>query len=371
MPQSLTAEHGVVCALPRDLFGYFGWPTVCRLDNGALLAAASGMRFAHVCPFGRSALCHSHDDGKTWTQPRIINDSPLDDRDTGLTSLGGSQVLMTWFVSDHRERFADPAYPYHGFYKSTLAAISEDVSARFRGCWVRRSDDAGLTWRDPVRVEVSAPHGPIRCANGDLLYLGKAYGFDGVNIRTERAPAAALRSTDQGDTWTRLGDVPLYPGATHDNVHEPHVVELPDGKLIGMLRMQSGRDSATPMEKLGLIHFSMAQTESTDGGQTWSVPRPLGFHGSPPHLLRHSSGTLILSYGYRREPYGQRIALSQDHGATWRHDYILRADGPDSDLGYPSTVELGNGELLTVYYQKAAGKTDKPAMLWSRWRLPD
>jgi hypothetical protein len=120
---------------------------------------------------------------------------------------------------------------------------------------------------------------------------------------------------------------------------------------------------------MGIPPFSMMQTDSIDSGRTWSVPKPLGFHGSPPHLMRHSSGAILLTYGYRQSPFGQRVAFSRDDGATWEHDWIIRDDGPDFDLGYPSTVELGDGSLLTVCYQKAAAN-EKCSLLWSRWRLP-
>ena len=42
--QKVEATHGVVCSLPNDAFGYFGWPTLARLDDGTLVASASGMR---------------------------------------------------------------------------------------------------------------------------------------------------------------------------------------------------------------------------------------------------------------------------------------------------------------------------------------
>ena len=67
---------------------------------------------------------------------------------------------------------------------------------------------------------------------------------------------------------------------------------------------------------------------------------------------------------------GQRAAISYDDGATWQHDFIIRDDGPDGDLGYPASVELPDGSILTVYYQKPEKTTDKCAFLWSRWRLP-
>jgi len=217
-------------------------------------------------------------------------------------------------------------------------------------------------------VPLTTPHGPIRLASGDLLYLGKRYGKqvdEGGEI--EVGAIMAMRSMDGGRAWEALGQVPLYPGTSSTNYHEAHVVELPSGKLVGMIRIENAGTDL--LAKAGLVQFSMMQTESIDGGHTWSEARPLGFHGSPPHLLRHSSGRLVLAYGYRLAPYGQRVALSGDDGATWDHDWIIRDDGPDGDLGYPASVEMGDGSILTVYYQKAAGDR-KCSLLYSRWTLP-
>jgi len=127
---------------------------------------------------------------------------------------------------------------------------------------------------------------------------------------------------------------------------------------------------APKLEDLGLVSFSIMQTESSDGGRTWTPAQPLGYHGSPPHVILHSSGTLVCVYGYRLAPYGERVMLSQDNGKTWAYHYILRDDGPDGDLGYPASAELGDGSILTIYYQKIHSREEKCSLLWSRWRLP-
>ena len=112
------------------------------------------------------------------------------------------------------------------------------------------------------------------------------------------------------------------------------------------------------------------QTVSDDRGHTWSPPEPLNFHGSPPHLLSHSSGALVCTYGCRQGDFGQRAMVSRDGGESWDYDLILRDDGSDGDLGYPSSVELADGSIFTVYYQR-----ERPgaqcALLWTRWALPD
>ncbi len=361
----LNAEHGMVCRRPGERFGYFGWPTVARRDDGTLVVVSSGLRAEHVCPFGKTVLNISPDEGRTWSEPRVIQNSMIDDRDAGVVNLGGSKLLVSWFRSDTR-KYADADWlpeveraAWAEVFKDWMDATVEALL----GSWVMLSDDTGESWSEPIRVPVSAPHGPILLRDGDLLYLGKRYGTwsdMGESVIT------AARSTDGGKAWEILGSVPIHDKTEPVHYHEPHVVELPSGRLIGMIRIQN--HSGKTLDASGIPHFSIMQTESDDGGQTWTPARSLGFHGSPPHIIRHSSGVLILTYGYRLAPFGQRVAFSRDEGVSWDSDWILRDDGPDGDLGYPATVELGDGSLLSIYYQKAAAG-EKCSILSSRWQL--
>ncbi len=75
---------------------------------------------------------------------------------------------------------------------------------------------------------------------------------------------------------------------------------------------------------------------------------------------------------------GHRACLSHDGGASWDtgNEIVLRDDAPDMelpwpatwDLGYPASVELAPGELLTVYYQIAPPDL-KPRIQATRWSL--
>lgn len=365
-PRQLNVEHGVVCRLPGERFGYFGWPTVTRLDDGTLLVASSGLRNEHICPWGKTVLNTSTDDGYTWSPPSVIQDSLIDDRDAGIVNLGGQNLLVAWFRHDTRTRVGADwlSATERAAWDEAFTDWTDTRVQALLGSWVMTSNDAGATWSEPIRAPVSAPHGPIRLRSGDLLYLGKRYAT-WADLGNSRI--TAVRSADGGRTWETLGAVPVCDKTDAANYHEPHVVELPSGRLIGMIRIQN--HDAKDLATVGILPFSMMQTESDDGGRTWTSARPLGFHGSPPHLLRHSSGILVLTYGYRQAPYGQRVAFSRDDGATWDPDWIVRDDGPDWDLGYPSTVELADGSLLTVYYQKVA-PGEKSSLLWSRWALP-
>ena len=70
------------------------------------------------------------------------------------------------------------------------------------------------------------------------------------------------------------------------------------------------------------------------------------------------------------EPFGERACLSRDGGVTWdiENEIVLRDDAPNGDLGYPATVEIEPGELLTIYYQ-VENEGEKTCMMATRWSL--
>ena len=153
-----------------------------------------------------------------------------------------------------------------------------------------------------------------------------------------------------------IGDVEPLPC-------EPHSIQLPDGKIITHIRVQTG--GADPI-------FTLYQSESTDGGKTWTEPVALLDRngGAPAHLIRHSSGVLISTYGYRNAPYGIRAMFSKDDGKTWETGYEVWNEGVNHDLGYPASIELQDGSLLTVFYAKTS--EDSPAVIMQqRWRFED
>ena len=79
-------------------------------------------------------------------------------------------------------------------------------------------------------------------------------------------------------------------------------------------------------------------------------------------------GTLISTYGYREPPYGVKVMVSRDNGRTWDTDHDLYVNGVHHDLGYPASVELENGDILTVFYARERG--DAPAViLQTVWEL--
>ena len=72
--------------------------------------------------------------------------------------------------------------------------------------------------------------------------------------------------------------------------------------------------------------------------------------GAPAQIMKHSSGVLISSYGERLAPYGVKAMFSYDNGKTWDYGHDIYVNGVSGDLGYPSSVELADGSIITIFY---------------------
>ena len=342
---------------------YQGWPTLIRQKDGRLMVVISGGRHAHVCPFGRVELITSMDEGKTWTFSRTILDTDMDDRDAGLLETSKGTLLATTFTSpayvpflkQAREgktnQFVNPeTLPQ---WEAAHARLTDEQRKAMSGEWLIRSTDNGITWSPPIRTIVNSPHGPTELADGRLLYVGK-------ELWTEKRRIGACESTDDGLTWRWISEIPTRPG---DNVtneyHELHAVQAADGRIIAHIRHHGKAN-----------HYEVLQTESEDGGKTWSEPKTTGVWGFPSHLLKLKSGTLLMTFGHRRAPFGNQACISRDNGRTWSAPLIFSGDAVNGDLGYPSTAELADGSLLSVWYEKLKdGK--KTVLRQAHWKIQD
>ena len=136
-----------------------------------------------------------------------------------------------------------------------------------------------------------------------------------------------------------------------------HVAELPDGELYALIRADYAKNAL------------MRQTRSTDGGKTWEPIAPTPLSGLPPHLLVLKDGRLLAAYGRRtndRGGFGEYASHSSDGGRTWDCEVKL-SGATNDDLGYPASVELDDGAILTVYYQQPP-EGGKSCIMATKWK---
>ncbi len=359
MPKIKILETRVISLQPQY---YHGWPTLVRQSGGRLLLVYSGAREDHICPFGRVELMVSNDDGQTWTWPRVLLDSAIDDRDAGLLVTARGTMLVTTFTSLAYEEVLkaaakkkageEGAWPPERLRAWELAdsRLTAQQRAAEVGEWMIRSTDGGMTWSARYPTIVSSPHGPTQLSDGRLLYAGR-------ELWTSRRRVGVCESTDDGLTWRWLSDIPPRPGDSIENYHELHAVEAADGSIVVHIRNHNKENFGETL-----------QCESADGGRTWTVPHTIGVWGLPSFLLRLRNGNLLVTYGYRRKPLGNQARLSRDTGKTWSEPMTLSRDGTSTDLGYPSTAQLEDGTLLTVWYELLKD-SPRAVLRQAHWRM--
>jgi sialidase-1 len=330
---------------------YCAWPAIARTAEGDIVVLYTRTE-EHLGPDGQILLSRSTDNGETWQPPVVIYDTPIDDRESGVTRLHDGRLLahyrsVLWtptnYASLRPTAYAQPVLNKWIRHVDTAEYRSQTDLNR---SWHAVSADGGHTWSAPSPGKDSI-HGGLQLANGKLLVA--SYRDDGGHI--------GVYGADQVDNeWTLLATV-TCPQRDIIRFGEPHILQLASGRILMMIRATAiPYNDASPR-----CHLWGAYSD--DNGVTWSEPYETPLWGFPPHLTQLADGRVLCTYGHRRPPYGQRACLSED-GITWKkeNELILRDDAPNKDLGYPVSLELEPGRVLTVYYQPNVPLGEVPEM---------
>lgn len=349
---------------------YFAWPSVTYIDNGRLLAVCSGYRSAHVSPDGRLVGFISNDDGKTWSDPFVIVDSPLDDRDAGVI-YWKNKIIVTWFTHGK---------DYNSTYRAYWDNLGLDDSVEDE--WVGGNSIEGtigangqITWSNHQRIRIFSPHGVF--TDGEDLYYVGYIDYDKVNCGFNGGIGIS-KSTD-GVTWSEPKVILTNSQVKAKSFNEPHGVFAPNGDLIVMIRSENSASAGK----------GMYQCVSSDKGQTFSdLVYTIDSPCTPPHLFRAHDNTLVLTYGTRgtsatysktnANGYALIAQLSYDNGKTWSQKYTLSTGSAltsgtyaSGDIGYSCTTQKGDGKLVTVYYSKDCSNDSFTSIFSVTWTMPE
>ncbi len=233
-------------------------------------------------------------------------------------------------------------------------------------CFAFRSGDRGRTWEEvPTRVtNPTHPHSAGVSQDGHPLVqfpdgtLMTAMHFHDPNNDLGPGGVAVYGSDDSGLTWEYLAEVANEPTGLGWPAYQ-RLILLPSGRLqCYMLAMGAQRWQVIQMNY------------SDDGGYSWSEPKPIVAWGQSPWAARRKpdmahrggpfyrspwpmqlrDGRIVVLFGRRKPPYGLGLIVSEDDGATWSAQAIIRDDGSGSDLSYPVATQLDDGRIFTAYY---------------------
>jgi len=292
-PEDIRPEDDAICAMLCE-----ATPQKPRMSEGDLIELRDGRLYAIWSDYyagtgwdgspARLVAKTSGDGGKTWSEPQVVI---KDEHGTNVMSASllyakNGELLLTYF--------------------DQLPGMSA------KGMVLRRSNDDAKSWSEPAQITPetgnrhAANNACLRTFSNGCIALSCREYIDGI-----RWPYC-LYSDDDGYTW-QAGEHVLDPGLTEaqkrgQNVNEPSIAELADGRLLMTMRSIAGGQ-----------FFSY----SDDWGKTWTKPElsPLVGTCSPAAIKRIPSTDDVLAiftYGFNgRTPLTS--AISSDGGKTWKN----------------------------------------------------
>ncbi|HLW86665.1 MAG TPA: sialidase family protein [Candidatus Sulfotelmatobacter sp.] len=311
---------------------YQGIPGIERTARGRLWAAWDAGDVDEG-PMNYVAVVTSSDDGKNWSEPKLVIDPP-----------GNVHAWLPCLWIDPQGRlwlFWSQDYGGWDGRGGVWAIISDNPdSENPRWSAPRRLADGRainkptiLTtgeWLLPVAVR------PDEC---NLADVNKDYklGLSPSVVKVlchdlgDQKGTSVYASGDKGETWRFLGQARVQD----TNVGEHMIVERRDGSLWMLVRTEYG----------------IGQSISRDRGKSWGESGPSGIRNAVSRFFirRLKSGKLLMVRHNPPDIWTRSLLtayLSDDDGKTWYGGLVL---DERKGVSYPDGVEAGNGKIYVIY----------------------
>lgn len=323
---------------------YNTFPSAAKLHNGDVIVGFRSApdwqhvfgKVTHVDPSSIAVFVRSKDYGATWDpKPSLIHrDYFLGIQDPCLNVLNDGTLFCTFFTWK--------VYPKSDVEPKPLDFnIYDRWIGRNGGVYSIRSADGGQSWDEPIPI-------PNYCngVRGNIVELDDGsilLPMYGSNDDPSRSVIAVTK--DRGHTWEMRSII-----ASSEDIlfQEPNIYKTESGKIVAFLRTRKIRNYSSEE-----LRSPLYTCESYDNGKTWvNLTEHPVYSPSPFQAIRLKSGNVLLTYGCRIRPYGIHAMIldSECSNIGDAVPTVIRDDGPGTDLGYTSAVQMDNGDILIAYY---------------------
>ncbi|HTM51204.1 MAG TPA: sialidase family protein [Bryobacteraceae bacterium] len=321
---------------------------VATLPDGAMLWVCTEPEAPYLAremwPISRLTMRRSRDGGRSWSDPQVIVRGTRD-----------YSVLSHALRLTRRGTLVHIYVRYSGYDYETASPAKSLCEA-----FCQRSSDGGRTWSAPEKLPAGERY------IGDVLSIEQTrtgrlvYPFAFLTSTRGQFAVSVLYSDDDGRSWTRSKSVLEAGGSGFESgASEPTVVELADGRMLMLIRAQSG---------------FLWRSFSTDQGKTWSAAEPsrLPASNSPATALRLRSGKIAVAWNlqvdgnYARQCLVLGITADGEEFECLREldgtDFPDHAAEPVQHTTYAYLTERPDGWIAVSYNKGTWMRHNRPSL---------
>jgi len=303
MTKRLVAEHGIICAWPARSSATSAGPR-SRASMRRARRRQFGPAHQHVCR-GQDGAERQPDDGRTGRRRASSMTRRLTTATRAWSISGVGEMLISWFTSDTRQ------YRHAKWCEKAAERTVDTTLNTWTDELVRQWSARGQAERRPGRdVERAAPRAGLHAARADHAGNGGSAVLGQGCVWDAEGRIMAARSRDDGRTWT----VPAPCRKPGPRCRSATTTARRRTAFRNLSAWSASKRCPTAPAKGDQLQ--PVPDRIVGRGATWSAARPTGVYGSPPHLLRHSSGALIASM-VSANPATPARHVSRDDGVTW------------------------------------------------------